>query len=115
MAFVANDLATRLSHQKLLLKLHKYGIRGPTLKRIQEFLSDRTQTVVLENEKSDTILVTSGVPQGSVLGPILFLRYNNDLPDTTKSEVQLFADNTAIYLAVGSTQLRRCSYTAAGP
>ena len=48
----------KLSHQKLLLKLHKYGIRGPTLKWIQAFLSDWTQTVVIENGKSDTVPVT---------------------------------------------------------
>ena len=91
-----------VSHQKLLLKLHKYGIRGPTLKWIQAFLSDRTQTVVIE--KSDHVPVTSGVPQGSVLGPILFLIYINDLPDKTKSKVRLFADDTAIYLAVSSLE-----------
>ena len=92
----------KVSHQKLLLKLHKYGIRGPILTWIQAFLSNQTQTVVLENEHSNTVPVTSGVPQGSVLGPILFLINNNDLPDMTKSKVRLFADATAIYLAVSS-------------
>ena len=94
----------KLSHHKLLLKLHRYGIRGPTLKWIQAFLSDRTQTVILENEKSNTVPVTPGVPQGSVLGPILFLIYINDLPDSIKSKVRLFADDTAIYLAVSSLE-----------
>ena len=92
----------KVSHQKLLLKLHRYGIRGPTLKWIQAFLSDRTQTVVIDNEKSATVPVTSGVTQGSVLGPILFLIYINDLPDKTRSKVRLFADDTAIYLAVSN-------------
>ena len=94
----------KISHQKLLLKLHRYGIRGPTLKWIQAFLSDRTQTVVIDNEKSATVPVTSRVPQGSVLGPILFLIYINDLPDKTRSKVRLFADYTAIYLAVSSLE-----------
>ena len=62
----------KVSHQKLLLKLHQYGIRGPSLKWIQAFLSGRTHTVVLENEKSGTVPMTSGVPQGLILGPILF-------------------------------------------
>ena len=92
----------KVSHQKLLLKLHIYGIRGPTLKWIQAFLSDRTQTVVSDNEKSATVPVTSGLTQGSVLGPILFLSYINDLPDKTRSKVWLHADDTAIYLAVSS-------------
>ena len=86
----------KVNHQKLLLKLHRYGIRSPSLKWIQAFLSGRTQTVVLENEKSDTVPVTYGVPQSSVLGPILFLIYINDLPDRTRSKVRLFADDTAI-------------------
>ena len=94
----------KVSHQKLLLKLHRYGIRGPTLKWIQAFLSDRTQTVVIDNEKSATVPVTSRVPQGSVLCPILFLIYINDLPDKTRSKVRLFADDTAIYLAVSNLE-----------
>ena len=73
---------------------------------------NRTLTVVLENEKSNTVPVTSWVPQGSVLGPILFLIYINDLPDSTKSKVRLFADDTAIYLAVSSLEdARFCSRT----
>ena len=74
------------------------------MKWIQAFLSGRTQTVVLENEKSGTMPVPSRVPQGSVLGPILFFIYINDLPDKTRSKIRLFADDTAIYLAVSNLQ-----------
>ena len=63
----------KVSHQKLLLKLHRYGIRGTTLKWIQAFLSDRTQTVVIDNEKSATVPVTSGVPQQAFKWALLFL------------------------------------------
>ena len=87
------------THPKLKLHHRDYGIRGPSLKWIQAFLFRRTQTFVLENEKSDTVYVTSGVPKGSVLGPILFLIYINDLSDRTRSKVRLFTDE-AIYLAV---------------
>ena len=65
-------------------------------------LSD--QTVVMDNAKFTTVPVTSGVPQGSVLGPILFLIYINDFPDKTRSKVRLFADDTTIYLAVSSLE-----------
>ena len=74
------------------------------MKWIQAVVSGRTQTVVLDNEKSGTVPLTSRVPQGSVLGPILLLIYINDLPDKTRPKIRLFADDTAIYLAVSSLQ-----------
>ena len=83
-------------------KLPFYGIRGQTLSWVKDFLDSCSQAVVLNGVKSDKIAVSSGVPQGSVLGPILFLAYINDLPDQVKSGVRLFADDTAIYLAISS-------------
>ena len=89
----------KVSHEKLIHKLHGFGIRGRTLSWIKAFLNGRSQTVVLEGDCSEEVPVTSGVPQGSVLGPVLFLVYINDLPDKVKSQVRLFADDTAAYLA----------------
>ena len=62
-----------------------------------------SQTVVLEGEESGSVPVTSGVPQGSVLGPILCLVYINDLPEELSSQVRLFADDTDVYLTVGGS------------
>ena len=90
----------KASHSKLFMKLHSYGIRGSTLSWIKAFLSNREQKVVIEGEESDSVPVTSGVPQGSVLGPILFLVYINDFPQDIVSQVRLFADDTAIYLTL---------------
>ena len=93
----------KIAHEKLLLKRHHYGIRGDTLKWIKDFLDNRKQAVVINGINSEKIPVSSGVPQGSVLGPILFLAYINDLPEQVKSRVRLFADDTALYLAISST------------
>ena len=88
----------KVNHAKLLWKLHRYGIRGNALAWISAFLGNLSQMVVLDGEESGLVPVTSGVPQGSVLGPILFLIYSNDLPDELSSHVRLFADDTAVYL-----------------
>ena len=84
-------------HQRLVMKLHYYGIRGKTLCWVQSFLANRTQRVAVEGELSDIGEVTSGVPQGSVLGPTLFSIYINDIGENIKSCVRLFADDTILY------------------
>ena len=90
----------KVNHLKLLYKLQVHGVHGKTLGWIESFLIGRTQYVVLDGDTSTELPVSSGVPQGSVLGPILFSLYINDLPDNIQSNVRLFADDTAVYLAV---------------
>ena len=89
-------------HNSLLVKLSGYGIQEKTLDWIGSFLSDRSQRVVVEGEQSDPAPVTSGVPQGSVLGPILFLVFINDLPKAINSSCRLFADDTIVYREISS-------------
>ena len=66
----------RVPHLRLLAKIHDYGIRGPTYNWIRSFLKDRNQQVVIDGATSDKVQVVSGVPQGTVLGPLLFLMFN---------------------------------------
>ena len=94
----------KVNHPKLLYKLSCFGVKGNTLNWIQSLLIGYTQTVVLDGESSEEVKVTSGVPQGSVLGPLLFLLYFNDLPENIQYQVRLFADDTAVYLTVTNTQ-----------
>ena len=88
----------KLNHLKLLYKFSCFGVKGNTLNWIQSFLIGRTQTFVLDGESSEEVKVTSGVPQCSVLGPLLFLLYIIDLPENIQSQVRLFADDTVFNL-----------------
>ena len=94
----------KVSHSLLQHKLDHYGIRGKTCEWIKPFLSDRSQSVVIEGESSDKIPVESGVPQCSVLRPNLFLFYINDMPEGITSKVRLFANDTIVYVTMSSDQ-----------
>ena len=84
-------------HQRLLLKVSSFGIHGNLLLWIKDILSNRKQQVVLNGHKSKSIPVTSGVPQGSVLGPVLFTMFVNDIPSIVSSPIYMFADATKIF------------------
>ena len=92
-----------VSHKHLLYKLQKHGINGQIGNWIKAFLENRKQKVVIRGFESDELDVLSGVPQGSVLGPILFLIFINDLPKCTTCPVCLFADDSKIYCRVPRT------------
>ena len=92
----------RVPHKRLIAKLSGCGIDNKTILWIQAFLSDRIQRVVHNGDTSDIINVTSGVPQGSVLGPLLFLIYINDIALCLKSSIRLFADDCLLYKTVNN-------------
>ena len=89
-------------HHRLLIKLESLGITGKTLSAVSDFLSDRTFQVNVGTCTSGTHKVTSGIPQGSVLGPLLFVLYINDLCDTVKGNISLFADDVKMYCRASS-------------
>ena len=89
-------------HKRLLLKLGYYGIRGTAYNLLKSYLSNRSQYVSIVKIYSNLRNVKMGVPQGSVLGPLLFLIYINDLQNCMISTPQLFADDTAVLIHANS-------------
>ena len=87
----------RVPHHRLCMKLQYYGISGDSLNWIMSFLTERKQAVVIDGTQSSWRAVTSGVPQGSVIGPTLFLLFINDIQDNIQSSIRLFADDCVVY------------------
>ena len=86
-------------HAGIIFKLEQLGITGPLLDWFINYLSDRQQRVGIKGQHSEWAHVTAGVPQGSVLGPLLFMVYINDLVDNVQCDIKLYADDTTLYIA----------------
>ena len=100
-------------HQRLISKLKGYNINGQILNWIISFLSNRSQFVKINNSSSNNVKVTSGVPQGSVLGPTLFIYFINDLPSVVNNcNVKVFADDTKVYKSIENEHDVECLQNA---
>ena len=88
----------QVPHRRLIHKIKSYGIDEQTVNWIENFLNNRKQKVIVNGAQSEWNNVTSGIPQGGVLSPILFVLYINDLPEGMESEIFLFADDTKVYI-----------------
>ncbi|XP_076466007.1 uncharacterized protein LOC143297493 [Babylonia areolata] len=99
-------------HRRLIEKVKAHGVGGKVLGWIQDFLNERRQTVVINGIHSQEADVTSGVPQGSVLGPLLFVIFINDLPRVVKSAVKMFADaQSCLGGVISPKDTRTCKMT----
>ena len=89
-----------MSHKALIHKLQTFGITGDLLELLKSYLTDRQQSVIIAGNISSLKPIEAGVPQGSNLGPLLFLVSNNDSvdPEVMETETRLFADDTSSYL-----------------
>ena len=94
----------KVPHRRLLQKLKYYGVCGNTLNWILSFPQNCTQTVLANGKTSTETPVLSGFSQGTVLGPLLFLAYINDMPDCVTSQIKLFADDSLLYARISGEE-----------
>ena len=87
-------------HNGLLSKLSQIGVNGTFYNVLSSYLSDRKQIVVVDSQKSEMLEVKSGIPQGSRLGPLLFIIYMNDIINDIESDILIFADDTCLFATV---------------
>ena len=87
----------KVPHCRLISKLKAYYFHGTVIDLVQTYLRDRSQYVEVNGKESIRLPVTSEIPRGGVLGPLLFLIYINDLPDQIDSSVYMYADDTKLY------------------
>ena len=92
----------KVPHPRLIYKAKQYGIKGDIINWIKSFLNSRIQQVVINGESSECKDVTSGIPQGSLLGPLLFVIFINDLPHQVKSNMYLFVDDTKVFRRIST-------------
>ena len=94
----------KIPHKRLIKKLENYGRTKQSLKWINDFLSNRRQRVVIKGSYSSWTEITSGVPQGSILGPVLFLAFINELPEVIKGLMKIFVDDIKFYYPIESPE-----------
>ena len=96
-------------HRTLLLKLQGLGVSSKALKWFESYLTDRMRSTRLGTSRPEELIVTHDVPQGSILGPLLFSPYMNDLPSVVKfSSVESYVDDTKVYLSFSSKDIDSC-------
>ena len=95
----------RVWHEGLIYKIKSIDVTGLALELIQSFLSHRFQRIVLNGQSSTLLPVTAGVPQGSILGPLLFLIYISDLSNNLSSTTKLYADDPSLFSVVNNVNL----------
>jgi hypothetical protein len=95
-----------LPHRRLMAKVAAHGIRAKIYNWLADFLARRSQRVIVNGAESNEAPVVSGIPQGSYIGPILFVLYINDLPRHAQSQVRIFADDTKLFNKSDDTEAR---------